>query len=299
MIIDELHLSLDERRKIEDGERSEFADLLKCLRERCVKTVIVLSSSSSSDVNNVLGATDMSCDQLTGVIHSSGYHAVILDKVMRNTSSITKSVSAESWNSYRYPKFLDKISPSIPNGHSSTVTGHKPTAILYKESDRDDYSVLGQCVERYLDDNPNIRDTKLAILCDQYISVRRLKPEISSLFPDMKCYDAGIEKFDYSNRPVSSDNAENSDEDAVIKWFEEGGTLLTHAHLFRGCEAESVIVVSRDCIGYGYITSRSALTRGVANMAMIVSNSTLKTEEMEKHFKVTKHKSPNICDFEM
>ena len=278
MIIDELYISEEDTRKIKDGERSEFAELLEYLRGKCDKTVIVLSSSSVSDFDFFSSGKDMTNDQLTGVIQSSGYKFVTLDKVMRNTSSITNSVTADSFNSYY---ILLNISPSIPSGRSSTVTGHKPTAVIY--SDVGNYSVLGQCVRRYLDGNPHILNTRLAILCEENISVRELQPEISSLFPDMKCYDAGIEKFDY-NRPVYRDNADNSDENAVIRWLEEGGTLLTHAPMFRGCEAESVIVVrSTDIFGD---TPRSPLTRGVANLCLIISDWDLNQANMKKHFNI-------------
>ena len=282
---------------IKQGKRSEFEKLLEYLREKCEKTVIVLSSSSAID--STQNTLYMQKDQLTGVIQSSGYKIVTLDKVMRNTSSIANSVSAGSWSSYN--KSGHKITPTIPSGYSSTVTGHKPTAILYKPRDGKmgkyvatitDYRLLGRCVKRYLDGNLQIRDTRLTILCDKRISVGKLKPDIISLFPDMKCYDAGIEEFDEYSMPVYSDitDYDYSDEDTVINWLEEGGTLLTHANLFRGCEAESVIVVSRDWAGsVTNDTPRSSATRGVANLCIISGNNELNPKSMKKHFNVIEY----------
>ena len=292
LIIDELYIYEHERGKIREGERSDFAELLEYLREKCEKNVIVLSSTTSSDSSHRPG--DISSDHLYGMIQSLGYKAVTLDKVMRNTSSITNSVSDNSWNSFKGRiAGINDISLCISRGHCSTVTGSKPTAIFYKESDEGDYSVLGHCVQMYLDGNPHIRDTRLAILCDSEISARRLNPEISSLFPDMKWYDAGIEEFDGVNSPKFNlpeyyGYTENYGEAAVIRWLEEGGTLLTHAYMFRGCEAESVIVVCKDWGTIAGYNPRSSATRGVANLCIITGDSALKPEEMQQHFTVIK-----------
>ena len=292
MIIDELHIAGGEPKEIRGAgtfevDRSEFPQLLKYLREKCDKTVIVLSSSSVIDGYSI---DQITSEKLKQMIQSSGYKTVSLKKVMRNTARITNSVTAENYNSYNNAASYS-IAPSILGGESSTVMGQKPTAIIYPWGDDICYRVLGQCVKRYLDDYPQIRDTKLAILCDQWISVRELKPWISSFIPDMKCYDAGINKFNqFTNCEAEySENRDNSDTNAVISWLEEGGTLLTFSYLFRGCEAESVIVVCNDwAFGSGKDTPRSAATRGVANMCIIISERKLKANVMEKHFNVIK-----------
>ena len=293
LIIDELHICNDDKEQIKVGKRSKFAELLEYLKGKCEKSVIVVSSSSVIDrtlEERTPGfENDMTSDHLTEVIQSSGYNVVTLEKVMRNTSSITHSVTADSWNSY-HRQGAAGISLSIPSGQSSTVTGHKPTAIIYKWSPEVDYRVLGECVTRYIADNPHIKDTRLAILCDGGISVRALKIFCLPFFPDMKCYDAGVEIFE-EERLVFSDNTDNSDEDGVIKWLEEGGTLLTYSQMFRGCEAESVIAVYRFWNGGAYENPRSAVTRGVANMCIITSDYYLRTirDDMKNNFKVIKH----------
>ena len=84
-----------------------------------------------------------------------------------------------------------------------------------------------------------------------------------------------------------------AEENAVLEWLkQEKGTLLTFGNTFRGCEAESVIVISSCWADERMRNPRSSVTRGVANMCLIVTvqnrerDDCLRLEEMEKHFNV-------------
>ena len=232
---------------------------------------------------------------------------------MRNTSSITNSVSVDTFNSYNGTR----ITPSINSGHSSTVIGKKPTAIVcynFKEQTNLNYSTLGQCVKKCIDLNPHLLKTKLAILCDWEISVSKLEPYLTDFIPNLSCYDAGIEKFDMYYSPVYRNHFgpsvvknistwikmlfttdKKEEESGVLDWLRQDpaeGTLLTFGNAFRGAEAESVIVISSCWADERMRNPRSSVTRGVANMSLIVADQNMKNtsglrlEEMEKHFNV-------------
>ena len=283
VVIDELHISSDDKMKINRGEESELSSTLNTLRRCCSKTVIVISSSSLLDQDT----SGMNRDQLNKVISEAEYEIVELNKIMRNSQHITNSVSADSFNSYDRGNW---ISGTIQDGLSSTVTGSKPTMIIY--SDRFNYKVMADIVIKQLS---SARD-KTVILCDLYISLRELKTElIQRNITNLKSYDAGIDQFDGNNVP--SYYCDDSDDRELIQWINNNNDILiTHAHQFRGCESEQVILVCHAWTSDGYYTTntnrRSPATRAVNTLTIITRNTVyLNTENVKKYFNVINHKN--------
>ena len=104
---------------------------------------------------------------------------------MRNTSAIS--------NVAHDPVFGDlfdlitKIKESR-FGQSSTVTGQLPTAIIYDNDNSEtiNYTVLGRCVKLFLEKNPHILKTRLAILCSYEVSPRQLKTKTEEIMKDLQ-----------------------------------------------------------------------------------------------------------------
>ena len=71
---------------------------------------------------------------------------------------------------------------------------------------------------------------------------------------------------------------------AVERWLEgEGeGVLVTTAHLFRGCEAQAVVQVSRH--GYRGWWGRTAATRAVAALLLITSDRNIDCDHVYNYF---------------
>ena len=270
--------------KISNGEESELSSTLNTLRRCCSKTVIVISSSSVLDQ-----VTGMNRDQLNNVISDAEYEIVELNKIMRNSQHITNSVSADSVNSYDSVGSY-KISRSIQDGLSSTVTGSKPTMIIYSDSDRYNYKVMADIVIKQLSSS---RD-KTVILCDRSVSLRELKTElIQRNINNLKSYDAGIDQFEYNTVP--SYYSDDSDDRELMQWINNNNNdiLITHAHQFRGCESERVILVCDDWTDGSYNNNtnrRSPATRAVNTLTIITRNTgNLKTENVKKYFNVIKY----------
>ena len=67
----------------------------------------------------------------------------------------------------------------------------------------------------------------------------------------------------------------------------ECGVLVTSEMQFRGAEADSVIVVTRDWGNYNITrSSRSPMTRAIAGLLLIASDNSLNVPEMRRHWQV-------------
>ena len=63
--------------------------------------------------------------------------------------------------------------------------------------------------------------------------------------------------------------------------------MVTSEMQFRGAEADSVIVVTRDWGNYNITrSSRSPMTRAVAGLLLIASDNSLNVPEMRRHWQV-------------
>ena len=98
-------------------------------------------------------------------------------------------------------------------------------------------------------------------------------------------YDGGVEKFDDCNpsRPYSADLGRQRED--LVKWINNGGVLLTHNNMFGGCEAETIVFLTKFWGGVGTQT-RSGPTRAVSQLCIVTSDWMIKLDEMKQHFTV-------------
>ena len=233
---------------------------------------LVLSTSSLLDDRN---ATAIPQDKLESLVRRSGYKPVTLQKIMRNSSNINTATTRENLNKYSGFNIPKSISP----GSCSTVTGTRPTCYLYKYSGDVNYEVMARCVNQYLEHN---KSQQTVILCDLDISPRQVKPLLTG---DVTLYDAGVEEFNVYNTPrhYSADLARQRED--LVKWINNGGVLLTHDTMFRGCEAETIIFLTKYW-GRGVDQPRSGPTRAVSQLCIVTSDYLIKPDEMKQHFNV-------------
>ena len=182
-------------------------------------------------------------------------------------------------------KVFSKLFPSA--GECSTITGSKPICFLYgfipgqrgqvkNIEDRKSSS----CVNSYLKQ----KKKQVAILCDFTVSPREMKPLLSG---DILLYDAGVEQFDGINiggRLYTADLAKQRED--LVKWITDGGVLLTHEKMFRGCEAEAVIYLARGWGGVAGDQRRSGFTRAVSDLCLVTDDLGIKQDELRKYFNV-------------
>ena len=232
---------------------------------------LVLSTTSLLDEN--LGV-DVPQEKLESLVRRSGYKPVTLRKIMRNSSNINTATTSENVKKYSY----SIISKSISPGSCSTVTGTRPTCYLYKYSDDVNYEELARCVNQYLEHN---KSQQTVILCDWDISPRQVKPLLTG---DVTLYDAGVEEFDNYNRPrhYSADLARQRED--LVKWINNGGVLLTHNTMFRGCEAETIVFLTK--LWGGGCQPRSGPTRAVSQLCIVTSDGGIKLDEIKQQFNV-------------
>ena len=129
-------------------------------------------------------------------------------------------------------------------------------------------------------------EIKVAVLCDVIISARRLTELLRrEITTPVVCYDGGVEKFNYDAPEYREDRGEDGGLDELTQWLRaDYGILVTHEPQYRGCEADTVIMVTEVWGGgFGVYTRRNGLTRGVAHSALVTSDLYINVREMEEH----------------
>ena len=109
---------------------------------------------------------------------------------------------------------------------------------------------------------------------------------------DVTLYDAGVEEFDHYNTPshYSADLARQRED--LVKWINNGGVLLTHDTMFRGCEAETIVFLTKYWGGIGQ--ARSGPTRAVSQLCLVTSDSFIDNnqekiiQEIKQYFNLIK-----------
>ena len=71
-----------------------------------------------------------------------------------------------------------------------------------------------------------------------------------------------------------------------MKWINNGGVLLTHDRMFRGCEAETIVFLTQWWGAYGVGQHRSGPTRAVSQLCVVTSDDGIRTDEIKQHFNV-------------
>ena len=125
--------------------------------------------------------------------------------------------------------------------------------------------MIAGCVNSYLEHN---KSDQTVILCDWNISPRQVKPLLTG---EVTLYDAGVEEFDYSSKPHHYSPDLPRQREDLVNWISNGGVLLTHDLMYRGCEADTIVFIS-DKWGGGGRQARSGPTRAVSQLCLVSSD---------------------------
>ena len=277
----------------EDSEESELEKTLKIINNKCWMSWLVLAASSLFDED---GGGAVPEDSLERLAERSGYKAVRLKNVMRNTTSISSAFEPDTIGTYNTSITIEKL---ISVGSCSTVSGVKPTWYLYKYTKNSEdvnfvnYQVIAECVKSYLKKN---KREKTVILCDWGISPRQVKslltpetgtpetetPETETPdtetpdtetpdTPDVTLYDAGVQEFGYCSKPRHYTADLDRQRKDLEHWIQGGSSVLvTHDVMYRGCEAETIVFISDRWGGRGR-QARSGPTRAVSQLCLVTS----------------------------
>ena len=197
LVIDELSIPCGDMQKIEDGE---IKATLTWLAQNTAMTLASLSSTSILDRNSreVAGVSQTVLDELT---METKFEAVNLNHIMRSSQNIAEATSPESVNLTRPDSY--QIKTAISPGSSSTVSGTRPKAMIYKFSklyktpEDVDYSKLSEFVSKHLATLPP--SIKVVVICDMVISARQLSNQLRQMNTPVTCYHGGVELFSYAD----------------------------------------------------------------------------------------------------
>ena len=304
VVIDELSISDGDMEEIQNngGETSEIKRILDWLSVNTKMTLAALSSSSLLDREEERNKDNKDNKEID-FEWLPGFQTVNLKNIMRTSQNIAEATSVEScyytWKDSNN-QFIWSIEPRIDPGTSSTVPGKRPRLMIYSRtvlSDIKKYNKLADYVSQHLKTLPTEKMT-VAVLCDPYISARQLSDQLRTREESwaVSTYDGGVEEFNYFGAPeYREDSGEDGGRAELTEWLRaESGILVTHAHQYRGCEADAVILVSRDWGGDGYyddyVNIRSPAARAVCSLAVITSDLGLTDQErissMQEHWDV-------------
>ena len=280
VILDELLLSVNDQKKIDAGQTSELEDTLTWLADNTAMTLAALSSTSLLDNRD---DTYVSQTELDEMIVRTGFEAVSLKHIMRSSQNIAAATSQERVNKMR-PDHRFKIHES-----SSTVPGARPRAKVYKYTPDVDHNKLPGFVTQHLR-TVDTDHLKCVVLTDYEISPRQLSVElIRSGITRVSCYDGGVERWWHGGRPKYRKGGSDDGEEAELtEWLRaEAGVLVTHELLFRGCEADTVIIVATHWGEFNRSSGRrSPLTRAVAGLTLVTSDFLLSVLELRRDWDV-------------
>ena len=279
VILDELSISNDDKKKMKAGQTTETEETLTWLADNTAMTLAALNSSSLLD-RNTRDAT-VSQTELDAMIARSRFKAQGFKHIMRSSQKIASATSPDSYNLART---TGVIKPSIAPGASSTVPG-----AVYKHTPDVDHSKLARFVTQHLMTVDTER-LKCVVLTDSAISPRQLSVELRQRGITPSCYGGGVEMFDGFGRPeYREDGFGDGGEAELAAWLgAEAGVLVTSELQFRGCEADTVIFVTRDWGVYttSRSTSRSPVTRAVAGLLLVTGDMELSVQGLRRDWDV-------------
>ena len=277
LIIDELGVSHDDKRRMSAGKTSKLEKTLAWLAGNTTMTLAAMSSSHLLDTHtHSVGVSQKKFDKM---IRRTGFSAVRLSNIMRSSQNIAAATSTASVNLTRDKTF--KIENTILPGSSSTVPGTRPRAMLYNHTKYANHNKLAGFVSQNLTTLPS--GIKIAVLCGRDISAREISDLLSS---EVSCYDGGVEMFSYFNIPKYREaGAGVGGEAELCQWLKaDHGVLVTDELQFRGCEADAIICVTQFWGNNSAI--RSPVTRAVAHLCLITIDYNLNVPEMKKYWEV-------------
>ena len=167
------------------------------------------------------------------------------------------------------------------------MAGPRPVCLLSNWTGTTDYTLIGRCLSHWL---PQLLAAQLrshvVILCGAKISARR----VAGLLPShlaTTLYDGGVDHYLYDGSlSLLSASARVEQRPGVRAWLTgAGGVLVTHASLYRGMEAPTVILITEDMDEDGM---RSHLMRAVAQLVVICDSRSVTEEEVRKMFDITR-----------
>ena len=160
------------------------------------------------------------------------------------------------------------------------MPGSRPYCVLTHWASVPDYPAIERSLQHALAHLvPPTSHT--AVLCSGIISPR----QVAAAIPTAILYDGGVEEYDGRGIPTLLASSERCDQrPGLERWLTTGGTLVTHARMFRGMEAASVLYVTGSP-GYGGGV-RSSLMRAVASLVLITSNRRTNKEKLGETFEV-------------
>ena len=265
------------------GQTTETEESLAWLADNTAMTLAALSSTSLLDRSSYAAAA-VSETKLDAMIARTGFDPVTLTYIMRSSQKIASATSLDSFNQAQLSSI--KIQPSISPGSSSTVPGARPRAMVYKQTWDVDHSNLARFVTQHLRTVDTER-LKCVVLNDRGISPRKLSEELRQRGITLSCYDGGVEMFYYGARPEYREGgAGDGGEAELAAWLRaEAGVLVTSEQQFRGCEADTVIFVTRYWGAYSN-SRRSPVTRAVSGLLLVTGDYTLSVPELRRDWDV-------------
>ena len=288
--IDEVPVSLSDLYKMKQGRESELVRFLLDIEKCCSSVWLVLSTSSLLERIYSSTPTSISLSAVKAYLaqRCPSFPVRELGLCMRSSGNIAGAAGAEEVKGYSGVGVTTTLSVLTP-GRRSTVPGPRPVCLLSpwtNTPNSTDYTGIGRCLSHWL---PQLLAAQLrshvVILCGQVISARR----VAGLLPShlaTTLYDGGVDHYWLVSSPIllsASDRVEQRP--GVRAWLTgPGGVLVTHAMLYRGMEAPTVILITQRMNEDGM---RSHLTRAVAQLVVIADSGGVKEEEVRKLFDIT------------
>ena len=111
VIIDELSISDDEKKKMKAGQTTETEETLTWLADNTAMTLAALSSTSLLDRATYDAVSETKLDKM---ITRSRFEAVSLKNIMRSSKNIASATSLDSFNQTWPGSFLQNTAVNIP-----------------------------------------------------------------------------------------------------------------------------------------------------------------------------------------
>jgi hypothetical protein len=287
--IDELSVSGSDLKKMKQGLESDLARFLLDI-EKCCSLVWLVPSTTSLLERTSIGTSSTSVSLSAVRAHLAqrcpSFPVRELGLCMRSSGNIAGAAGAEEVQRYCSGATVTTVSVLTP-GRRSTVAGPRPVCLLSPWTSYPDYTLIGRCLSHWL---PQLLAAQLrshvVILCGGYISARRVAGLLPSHLASTH-YEGGVDLYDDVGSPsLLSASARVEQRPGVRAWLTgPGGVLVTHASLYRGMEAPTVILITRDMDEDGL---RSHLMRAVAQLVVICDSGEVKEEEVRKMFDITR-----------
>ena len=195
-------------------------------------------------------------DTLQAALSHAGYQPSVLPHVMRNSNNIRAATTLQAASEYGYNQVRVR---GWPESASSTVVGERPKCRLIKDEEWS-WDAVASAVDQFL-----AIHSRCVVLC-RYHEVTKLSAALSALPCPHLLY-----------------TGQQQQQGAVERWLEgEGeGVLVTTTALFRGCEAQAVVQVTR--CGRRMLL-RTAATRAVAALLLITSDERIDCDQVYNYF---------------